>query len=77
MLTSEKNGIVRQRLVQTRFRSNEYAGINQRVTQILTPFARQRRPKTHSHISIYSAEVSVDTGNLGITRRFRYKGYAE
>jgi hypothetical protein len=38
-------------------------------------FARQRLPKTHSHVNEYSTEVSVDTGNFEITRRFRYNGY--
>jgi hypothetical protein len=73
----EKAAIGRQRLVETRFRSSEYAGTNQRVTQKLTPFARQRLPKTHFHVSRDSTEVLVDTGNLGIARRFHYNRYAE
>jgi hypothetical protein len=77
MVESEKTAIARKRLVEICFRNNEYAGINQRVTQRLTSFARQRLPKTHSHVNRDRTEVPVDTGNLGITRRFRYKGYAE
>jgi hypothetical protein len=38
MMESENMAIARQRLVETRFRSNEYAGINQRVTQRLIIF---------------------------------------
>jgi hypothetical protein len=33
MVESEKTAIARQRQFETRFRSNEYAGIDQRVTQ--------------------------------------------
>jgi hypothetical protein len=51
MVESEKTAINRQRLVETRFRSNEYAGINQRVTQTLTPFARQRLHKINAHVN--------------------------
>jgi hypothetical protein len=35
IVKSEKTAIARQRRVETRFRRNEYAGINQRVTQRL------------------------------------------
>jgi hypothetical protein len=77
MVESEKTAIAKQQLVETRFRSNKYPGINQRVAQRLTPFARQWLPKMHSHVNEGSTEVFVDTGNLGITRRFSYNGYAE
>jgi hypothetical protein len=51
MVELEKTAIVEQRLVETRFRSNKYAGINQSFPQGLTPFARQRLPKMRSHIN--------------------------
>jgi hypothetical protein len=40
-----------------------------------SPFARQRLAKTHSKVDKGSAKVSVDTRNLGISRRFRCNGY--
>jgi hypothetical protein len=44
--------------------------------QMLQPsFARQRLAKSHCHANRDSAKVSVDTRNLGITRRFRCSGY--
>jgi hypothetical protein len=76
IVKSEKTVIVRQRLVETWFHSNEYAGINQHITQRLTQFAKQQLPKTFSHVRD-STKVLVDTGNLGITGRFCCNGYAE
>jgi hypothetical protein len=38
---SEKTVIARQRRVETRFRNNEYAGMNQRVTQRLIRILKQ------------------------------------
>jgi hypothetical protein len=71
MVESENIDTAKQRLLETRFRSNKYARINQRVNEKFTPFSIQWLPKTHYNIKRDSTDVFVITGNLGIIRRFR------
>jgi hypothetical protein len=67
IVKSEKTAIARQRQVETRFRSNEYAGINvrvtQRVTNIITETAINKGMNTYTWCSISSPlEASSDRG---------------